>query len=114
MSFVRKLVADLHADIQNNTALTEAQRKQVDVFTLHRYARSIVEQNHGTQEWRFAPHFRIIGQEWKTVVWSDVLLFAVQNNSEQYSWKKFEKQIYDDEFDDTDVWKELRKTYFTL
>jgi superfamily I DNA/RNA helicase len=63
LSFVRKLVADLDADIQNDTGLTDAQKKQIDVSTLHKYARSVVEQNHGTKEWKFTPHFRIIGQD---------------------------------------------------
>src|SRR5262249_27127998 len=80
LSFVRKLVADLDADIQNDTALTDAQKKQVDVFTLHKYARSIVEQNHGTKKWKFAPHFRIIGQDWKLVVWDDVVLINGQKD----------------------------------
>src|SRR5262245_59016294 len=87
LSFVRKLVADLDADIQNDTVLTDAQKKQVDVFTLHKCARRIVEQNHGTKEWNFAPHFRIIGQEWKAVVWSDVLLIKDQKDRAKYSWK---------------------------
>jgi hypothetical protein len=65
LSFVRKLVADLHADIQNDGRLTDSQKQQVSVFTLHKYARSIVEQNHGTKEWKFTPHFHIIGQDWK-------------------------------------------------
>jgi len=114
LSFVRKLVADLHADIQGDAKLTDAQKKQVDVFTLHRYARSIVEQNRGTKEWKFAPHFRIIGQEWKGVVWGDALSFAGQRDHNSYSWKKFETQVYNDEFDDAAAWKELKKTYFTL
>jgi len=114
LSFVRKLVADLHADIQNDTKLTDAQRKQVDVFTLHKYARSIVEQNNGTKEWKFAPHFRIIGQEWKAVVWHDVLLFAGQQDHNLYSWKAFETQLYNDEFDNSADWSLLKKTYFTL
>ena len=114
LSFVRKLVADLHADIQNDTKLTDAQKKQVDVFTLHKYARSIVEQSHGTKECNFAPHFRIIGQQWKGVVWGDVLSFAGQEGHTTYSWKEFETQLYNDEFDESAAWKELKKTYFTL
>jgi superfamily I DNA/RNA helicase len=50
LSFVRKLVADLNVDIQSDTTLTDQQKDQVDIFTLHKYARSIVEQNHGTRE----------------------------------------------------------------
>jgi UvrD/REP helicase N-terminal domain len=60
LSFVRKLVADLNADIQTDSSLTDKQRKQVDVYTLHKYARSVVEKNGGTREWKFAAHLRII------------------------------------------------------
>jgi superfamily I DNA/RNA helicase len=114
LSFVRKLVADLHADIQNDANLTDAQKQQVDVFTLHKYARSIVEQNHGTKEWKFTPHFRIIGQQWKAVIWGDVLSLAGQKDHNSYSWKEFETQLYNDEFDESAAWEELKKTYFTL
>jgi hypothetical protein len=62
LSFVRKLVGDLAGDIQNDTKLSDEQKAQVDVHTLHKYARSVVEQSGGTTEWKFAPHFRIIGQ----------------------------------------------------
>ncbi len=47
---VRKLVADLQSDIQADAELTDEQKQQVDVLTLHKYARSVVEQNHGTLE----------------------------------------------------------------
>jgi superfamily I DNA/RNA helicase len=114
LSFVRKLVADLDADIRNDTGLTDAQKKQVDVSTLHKYARSVVERNHGTKKWKFAPHFRIIGQDWKLVVWDDVLLINGQKDRAKYSWKHFEKQLHDDEFDQSTDWKSLNKDYFTL
>jgi superfamily I DNA/RNA helicase len=114
LSFVRKLVADLQADIRNDPELMDAQKKQVDVFTLHKYARSMVEQNGGTKEWKFAPHFRIIGQQWKSVVWNDVLLVAGQNDHKQFSWREFETQLYNAQFDDSAAWKVLKKTYFTL
>jgi superfamily I DNA/RNA helicase len=114
LSFVRKLVADLVADVQNDTTLTDAQKSQTDVCTLHKYARSIVEQNPGTTEWKFAPHFRIIGQDWKTVVWNDVLLINGQEDSAKHSWKEFEKQLHDDEFDQSAEWQDLKNDYFTL
>jgi len=114
LSFVRKLVADLDADIQNDTGLTDAQKKQVDVLTLHKYARSVVERNHGAKEWQFTPHFRIIGQEWKIIVWDDVLSINGQKDRETYSWKHFEKQLQDDEFADSAEWKSLKHDYFTL
>jgi len=114
LSFVRKLVADLNADIQNDKALTEAQKRQVDVFTLHRYARSVVEQNRGTREWKFAPHVRIIAQSWKALVWADVLLYSGQTDHRQYSWKAFEKQLHDNHFDESAPWRNLKQSYFVL
>jgi predicted NACHT family NTPase len=50
LSFVRKLVADLAVDVQNDTILTVEQKRQADISTLHKYARSVVEQNHGTKK----------------------------------------------------------------
>ena len=55
-SFVRKLVADLQNDIDGDTQLSDEQKSDVTASTLHKFARSIVEQNHGTTEWRFQPH----------------------------------------------------------
>jgi superfamily I DNA/RNA helicase len=114
LSFVRKLVADLNVDIQSGTTLTDEQKDQVDIFTLHKYARSIVEQNHGTREWTFKPHFRIVGQDWKEVVWNDVLLVAGQQDGTTYSWDNFQKQLHDDEFDGSVDWQTLKDAYFTL
>ncbi len=114
LTFVRKLVADLDNDIQGDENLTQAQKDQVEVHTLHKFARSIVEQNHGTSEWRFQPHFRIIGQFWKDVVWSDVLAFQPTLNSNDYSWKKFEEQLHNAEFDESDDWQSLKDAYFKL
>jgi superfamily I DNA/RNA helicase len=114
LSFVRKLVADLNSDIQNDNTLTEDQKQQADVFTLHKYARSVVEQNHGTREWKFGPHFRIIAESWKAVVWSDVLLMCAQKDHKQYSWKAFEKQLHNDHFEESAEWKALKQSYFVL
>jgi superfamily I DNA/RNA helicase len=114
LSFVRKLVADLDVDIQTDKTLTDDQKKQADVLTLHKYARRIVEQNHGTRDWKFTPHFRIIGQDWKAVVWGDVLLVCGEGDHKQYSWRAFEKQLHDDHFYDSEPWKKLKTAYFTL
>src|SRR5262249_51398872 len=114
LSFVRKLVADLNVDIQSDAKLTDAQKKQIDVFTLHKYARSVVERNHGTKEWPFAPHFRIIGQEWKLIVWDDVLLINGHQGEAKYHWKEFETQLHTSEFVESEEWKTLKDSYFTL
>jgi len=112
-SFVRKLVTDLQSDIQNDEKLTDDQKKRVDVYTLHKYARSVVEQNHGTKAWPFAPHFRIIGQDWKEIVWHDVLVLCDLNPA-TYSWKTFEKQLHDNLFDEAAPWQKLKQNYFIL
>jgi superfamily I DNA/RNA helicase len=114
LSFVRKLVADLAADVQNDTTLTNEQKRQADTSTLHKYARSVVEQNHGTKQWRFAPHFRVIGQDWKNVVWDDALLVQGQKDRTKYSCKQFEEQLHDDEFDESAEWQALGNCYFEL
>ena len=114
LTFVRKLVADLDSDIQGDENLTPEQKGQVEVHTLHKFARSIVEQNHGTTEWRFQPHFRIIGQFWKDVAWSDVSAFYPALDGGVYTWKKFEEQLHNADFDESADWQGLKETYFKL
>ena len=113
-SFVRKLVADLQNDIEQDAKLTDEQKNKITVSTLHKFARSIVEKNHGTTEWPFRPHFRIIGQFWKEIVWGDALAFYPNIDRNIYTWKKFEEQLHDNNFEETDAWKRLKETYFKL
>ena len=113
-SFVRKLVADLQSDIDGDDQLTDEQKSNISASTLHKFARSIVEQNHGTTEWRFQPHFRIIGQFWKDVVWVDVLAFYPALDRGVYTWKKFEEQLHNADFDESDEWQGLKDIYFKL
>jgi superfamily I DNA/RNA helicase len=81
---------------------------------LHKYARSVVEKNGGTREWTFAPHIRIIVEPWKEIVWADALLFDGRDKNKSYSWKAFEKQIHEIEFDQSADWTTLKKSYFEL
>ena len=113
-SFVRKLVADLQNDIETDEKLTDEQKSKITVYTLHKFARSIVEKNHGTTKWQFRPHLRIIGQHWKEIVWRDVLTFYPNIDREVYAWKKFEEQLHNSSFEESDEWKELQTTYFKL
>ena len=113
-SFVRKLVADLQNDIDGDTQLTNEQKSDITASTLHKFARSIVEQNHGTAQWRFQPHFRIIGQFWKDVVWGDVLAFYPALEKDDYALKEFEKQLHNASFDESTDWRGLKETYFKL
>ena len=114
VSFVRKLVADLAADIAGDARLTDEQKKQVEVLTLHGYARSLVEKNHGTRKTPFRPHFKIIGQSWKDVVWSDVLHLVGQTSIDQYSWKMCEHQFHSNKFYRSTAWKAIYQGYSTL
>lgn len=114
LSFVRKLVADLKNDIEGDEKLSEEQKGKVDVFTLHKYARRIVERNHGTAKLRFKPHFRIIDEYWMGMVWNDVILVSGLSEDKNISWKEFQEQMHNSEFDISENWKLARKTYFNL
>lgn len=96
---MRKLVADLQNEINGDTELSNTQKKDIAISTLHKFARRVVEQNHGTTEWRFKYHFRIIGQPWKHVVWGDVFSFFEKLDKSFYTWEKFEEQLYNNDFD---------------
>lgn len=113
-SFVRKLVADLQSDIERDKALTHEQKTKIAVSTLHKFARSIVERNHGTAEWSFNPHFRIIGQSWEKIVWEDVLAFYSGLDRDNYAWKKFKEQLHNANFNESNEWQNLKETYFKL
>ncbi len=114
VSFVRKLVADLAADIAKDDHLSDAQKAQVEVLTLHGYARSIVEKNHGTKKAPLQPHFKIIGESWKSVIWGDVLAFVSQADPGTYSWKAFEKQLHEANLEKSSEWKAMHEGYSTL
>ncbi len=113
-SFVRKLVADLQNDIDGDEQLSDEQKSSITASTLHKFARSIVEQNHGTAGWRFQPHFRIIGQFWKDVVWGDTIAFYSLLDRDDYAWKKFEEQLYNAEYEQSEEWTKLKELYFKL
>src|ERR1035437_6428669 len=114
VSFVRKLVADLAADIAGDRHLTDEQKAQVEVLTLHGYARSLVETNHGTKRVPFRPHFKIIAQSWKEVVWNDVLNLVGQGNIEEFTWRMFENQLHNNHFASSTEWKAIHEGYSQL
>lgn len=114
VSFVRKLVADLANDIQSDDVLTEEQKLRIEAYTLHRYARSVVERNNGSSALRFERHLTIINEYWKEVVWEDVMNFSETFEWKEFSWKEFERQLHEDQFDDSEMWRNVREGYFTL
>jgi len=113
-SFVRKLVADLQKDINKDKNLYKKQKANITVTTLHKFARSIVEKNHGTSKYKFQPHFKIIGESWKNVVWNDVLDFFSELDSNNFDWKTFEKQLHNYQFNSLPDWLNIKDKYFEL
>lgn len=113
-SFVRKLVADLQTDIDEDKNLSSEYRNNITVSTLHKFARSIIEQNHGTKEFPLKPHFQIIGEFWSEIVWKDALDFHPDLNNNEFLLKKLENQLHNNSFEATDEWNNLRKTFFQL
>ncbi len=114
LSFVRKLVADLDSDIQTDRDLTSEQKKQAETYTLHKYARSIVEKNHGTSARPLRPHFKIIGESWKDVVWNDTLSMSLLEQEDGYTWKEFEKQLHTRVFETSKEWHRATEDYSML
>ncbi len=113
-SFVRKLVVDLKNDITNDVNLSSKQKSNITVTTLHKFARSIVEKNHGTSKHKFQPHFKLIGEYWKNIVWSDILAFFPELDINQFSWKTFERQLHNYQFDSSTDWSNIKDKYFEL
>jgi superfamily I DNA/RNA helicase len=114
-TFVRKLAEDLNSAIDKEQELTNKQKKQITVFTLHKFARSIVEKNRGTSEWPFKTYFKIItGPIWEKIVWEDVLAFHPKLDQNDYDFKKFKEQLYNNEFNHSVEWQRLRQMYFEL
>src|SRR5205814_2128776 len=74
-SFVRKLVADLQADIATSDELDQKDRRRLAVTTLHQLARSLLERSLGTAEQRMRRHIRVIAPPWDVMVFEDVLQF---------------------------------------
>ena len=110
-SFVRKLVQELDDDVKK---LTEKQRSRVTTTTLHSIARSILERNLGTADWKLKPNIQMIGDEWQGLVWADVHEFHQDIDPKIYTWKHFVEQLYNAENPKDPNWRTLRNAYFKL
>ncbi len=113
-SFVRKLVADLQNDVDHCENLTRQQKSKITATTLHKFARGIVEKNHGSSKLPLKPYFGVIGQSWKNIVWKDVLAFCPNIDRNSYTWKSFEDQLHNYNFKQSENWRKLRGRYFKL
>lgn len=110
-SFVKKLVDDLESDLK--AELTEQLLALAYPSTLHRIARSIVEKNHGTQALVFEPNIKMATFPWDEVLWADTMeISGVEDDN--YSWKAFQKQLYEGSFIDLEKWNLLRENFSKL
>lgn len=114
LSFVKKLVVDLENDIQGDDKLKEDQKEKIDVLTLHGYARSVVERNHGIARLTFKPYLKIIDGYWQEMVWQDALIVSELSDDKDYFWGKFKKQLYDSGFLPSEQWTLLRRNYYAI
>jgi hypothetical protein len=110
-SFVRKLVKDLQADVEQK--LAEDDRGRVTVTTLHGLSRSLLERNRGTFAQSLKPHINVAAGVWQPMVWSDVREFHEELTG-SHSLRALEKQFHTEEYLEDAMWSALRATYFTL
>jgi hypothetical protein len=108
-SFVRKLVADLQAEIE--THFTAESQARVTVTTLHGLARSLVERGHATAALQLAPHVQVIAGPWPGVVWRDALEFHPGSGC---TLKHFESQMHTEALESVSPWPEIRATHLQL
>jgi hypothetical protein len=93
-TFVRKLAEDLRADIQGDRDLSDEDKNRVDVMTLHRMARSIVEQAHGTHDVPLDPYCLVITPRWEEMVWRDCISLCELAPSD-FPWSSLLPYLYD-------------------
>jgi hypothetical protein len=113
-SFVRKLVADLQGEIENDREISNSDVERIKVSTLHGLARSLIERSKGIPEIRFAHHVRMLDSYWTPVIWNDALQFHDELDQKHFEWRHYKIQCDMDQFDAQTDWVNLRGTYFRL
>ena len=115
VTFVRKLVEDLNKTIGLSEELPPEDKQCITVSTLHKLARSIVEQYNGTQEFRLKPWCRIIsGDYWESLVWKDAVSCHSNYSAEDYSWSTMRDYLYDGKNQEEPDWGTLRTQHLVL
>jgi superfamily I DNA/RNA helicase len=111
LSFVRKLVRDLEAEIETSD-LRPAEKALINVSTLHHLARSLVERNRGSASLPMSRYIKIIDHYWKEVVWRDVLGFHA--DAGDALTRELDRQFHEVDLAEEEPWPSLRETYFAL
>lgn len=84
------------------------------MHTLHRFARSVVEKSHGSKTLPLRPHVKMIGQDWKELIWQDSRLFAGQPDASTYTYKELERQLHQALVHNTPEWQVLWSAHDSL
>lgn len=114
-TLVRKLAADLRAEIARDEEISALDKARIEVNTLHAVARSIVERNHGTTDLPLRPHCRMVGTIWgEELIWEDVFCLHTEARSDDHPWSRLLDGLYDAELPTEDVWNALRETHLRL
>lgn len=97
-TFVRKLVDDLKAEIAGDDEIQEPDKRRVQVSTLHRLARSIVERSRGTRDLPLRPNCQIAAGNWsEQLIWRDTLCLHPGLRSGDFPWEEMRSALYDGE-----------------
>jgi superfamily I DNA/RNA helicase len=113
-TFVRKLVRDLKEDVATDPRIDQGDKARIDVMTLHRLARSIVERNRGTQELPLEQHCLVVSREWEEMVWRDAVFLQGEHHSDDFPWEALLEQLYDGELRTEAGWAILRESHVRL
>jgi len=113
-TFVRKLVRDLQDDIAKDVALSDEDKKRVSVATLHRQARSIVEQNHGSSTLPLNPHCRIVAPTWESMVWVDAVSLRDDLDPIDVPWETLQEDLYDGNEPSDPRWQAARAEHLRV
>jgi len=110
-TFVRKLVRDLGDDVATDAEMSEEDKARVEVMTLHRMARSIVERNHGTQDVALAPYCAVVTGRWEEMVWADAVSLHEELQPGDFPWSEIRAHLYDGNPPTDGDWGTLRQEH---
>lgn len=113
-TFVRKLADDLRTDIRTDADLSDEDKGRVDVMTLHRMARSIVERARGTHDVPLGQYCLVITPHWEEMVWLDCISLCDGFESSDFPWSSLLPNLYDGTPPTARDWGTLRNQHVRL
>lgn len=113
-TFVRKLVRDLSEDIKNDASISPEEKERIQVSTLHRLARSIVESNHGTHDLTLREHCLIVSDSWERVVWADAVSLHDNIALSDFPWEQLVPRLYNADPPTDATWASPRSSHLVV